>query len=179
VCNNNEVERGVGLAIPRKEASRGPGSRIARRKWVFGRLFRGASRRVIGWRKFCFCKLFTLKFSGTNCTNCPVVCGPYHFKQVGLLVCQALLAWFKELHGYNVAASQLCPSVEAAPDFGNIFNQSALGESMACAINPRNFNRDAYRETLFYSLLVIDCDRLSVWVLAQCIRLAHGLLNCK
>ena len=32
--NNNEVERGVGLAIPRKEASRGPGSRIARRKRI-------------------------------------------------------------------------------------------------------------------------------------------------
>jgi hypothetical protein len=91
-----------------------------------------------------------------------VVCGPYHFKQVGLLVCHALLAWFQQLHSYNVTALQLCPDVEAAPDFSNIFNQSALGEEMACAINPCNFNRDAYRETLFSSLLVIDCDRLSV-----------------
>jgi hypothetical protein len=73
-----------------------------------------------------------------------MVCGPRDLKQLDLLVRHVLLAWFEGLHGYNVAALQLCPNVEAASDFGNIFNQRAFCEEMACAINPRDFNRDAY-----------------------------------
>jgi len=73
-----------------------------------------------------------------------MVCGPRDLKQVGLHVRHALLAWFEGLHGNNVTALKLRPSVEAAPDFGNIFNQCAFSEEMACAINPRDFHRDAY-----------------------------------
>jgi hypothetical protein len=71
-----------------------------------------------------------------------VVGGPRHLKQEWLPVRHALLAWFEGPHGYNVAALQLCPNVEAAPDLGIIFNQCAFSEEMARAVNPRDFDRD-------------------------------------
>ena len=101
-----------------------------------------------------------MKFSGANGTNCPVVGGPGNLKQVGLLVYHALFAWFEGLHGNNVTALKLRPTVEAAPDFGNIFNQCPFSEEMARAINPRDFNTDTYWQALFPSLLVIDRDWL-------------------
>lgn len=93
--------------------------------------------------------------------------GPNNLKQLQLLVRHALLARFKRLDRNNFPALHLRPRVEAAPDLGNIFDQSALGEEMAYAINARDFNRNAYRETIFSSFVVIHCDRLYALVLMQ------------
>ena len=100
--------------------------------------------------------------------------GPNNLEQLQLLLRHALLARFKRLDRNNFTTLHLHPRVEAAPDFGNIFDQSAFGEQMAYAINARDFNRNAYRETIFSSFLVKDCDRLCVLVLLQEVCLAHG-----
>ena len=91
--------------------------------------------------------------------------GPNDLEQLQLLVRHALLARFKRLDRHNFPALHLRPRVEAAPDLGNIFYQSAFGEEMAYAINARDFNRNAYRETIFSSFVVKVCDRLYALVL--------------
>jgi hypothetical protein len=93
--------------------------------------------------------------------------GPNNLEQLQLLVRHALLARFQRLDRNNFPALHLRPRVEAAPDLGNIFNQSAFGEEMAYAINARDLHRNAYRETIFSSFVVKDCDRLCVLVLVQ------------
>jgi hypothetical protein len=93
--------------------------------------------------------------------------GPNNLEQLQLLVRHALLAGFKRLDGNNFPALHLRPRVEAAPDLGNIFDRSAFGEEMAYAIDARDFNRNAHRETIFSSFVVKDRDRLCVLVLVQ------------
>ena len=93
--------------------------------------------------------------------------GPHNLEQLQLLVRHALLARFKRLDRNNFPALHLRPRVEAAPNLGNIFDQSAFGEEMAYAINARDFNRNAYRKTVFSSFAVKDCDRLCVLFLVR------------
>jgi hypothetical protein len=144
-----------------------PSAGSARRNRVLVRLFGAAHRRGIEWWKFDVGKLFALKFSGANSATRPVMSGPNNLEQLQLLVRHALLARFKRFDRNNFATLHLRLRVEAAPDLGNIFDQSAFGEEMAYAINARDFNRNAYRETIFSSFAVIDCDRLCVLVLLQ------------
>jgi hypothetical protein len=134
---------------------------------VLVKLFGAAFRRGIEQRKFGVGKLFALKFSGPYSATCPVMSGPHNLEQLQLLARHALLARFKRLDGNNFPALHLRPRVEAAPDLGNIFNQSAFCEELAYAINARDFNRNAYRETIFSSSVVMDCDRLCVLILVQ------------
>jgi hypothetical protein len=93
--------------------------------------------------------------------------GPNNLEQLQLLVRHALLAGFKRLDRNNFPALHLRARVEAAPDLGNIFNQSAFGEKLAYAINARDLNRNAYRETIFSSFVIKDCDRLCILVLVH------------
>jgi hypothetical protein len=93
--------------------------------------------------------------------------GPNNLEQLQLLLRHALLAGFKRLYRDNFPALHLRPRVEAAPDLGNIFDQCAFGEEMAYAINACDFNRYAYRETIFSSFAVKDRDRLCNLILVQ------------
>jgi hypothetical protein len=157
-----QITRPAGLARMREEGSVAliPSAGSARQKQVLGKLFGAAFRRGIEQRKFGVGKLFALKFSGPYSATCPVMSGPHNLEQLQLLARHALLARFKRLDGNNFPALHLRPRVEAAPDLGNIFDQSAFGEEMAYVIDTRDFDRNAYREAIFSSFAVIDCDRL-------------------
>lgn len=100
-----------------------------------------------------------MKFSGADSATRPVMGGPNNLEQLQLLARHALLARFKRLDRHNFPALHLRSRVKAAPDLGDIFDQSAFGEEMAYAINARDFNRNAYGETLFSPSVVMDCDR--------------------
>jgi hypothetical protein len=168
-----QIPRQVGLFRMRKEGRKEgsvalvPSECSARRKRVLVRLFGAAYGRRIEWWKFDVGKLFAMKFSGADSATRPVVSGPNNLEQLQLLVRHALLPRFKRFDRNNFATLHLRPRVEAAPDLGNIFDQSAFGEEMAYSINTRDFNRNAYRETIFSSFAAIDCDRLCVLVLLQ------------
>jgi hypothetical protein len=157
-----QTPRPTGLVRLREEESVAPvpSAGSARRKRVLVKLFGSAFRRGIELWKFDVGKLFALKFSGAYSATCPVMGGPNDLEQLQLLVRHALLARFKRLDRNNFPALYLRPRVEAAPDLGNIFDQSAFGEEMAYVIDTRDFDRNAYREAIFSSFAVIDCDRL-------------------
>jgi hypothetical protein len=164
-----QIPRPAGLLKMREEGSVAlvPSAGPMRSKQVLGKLFGAVFRRGIEQRKFDVGKFFTLKFSGAYRATCPVMSGPNDLEQLQLLVRHALLARFKWLDRNNFPALHLHPRVEAAPDLGNIFNQSAFGEEMAYAINARDFNRNVYRETIFSSFVVKDCDLQCGLVLVQ------------
>ena len=162
-----QTPRPAGLVRMREEGSVAliPSAGSARQKQVLGKLFGAAFRRGIEQREFGVGKLFALKFSGAYSATCPVMSGPDNLEQLQLLARHALLARFKRLDGNNFPALHLRPRVEAAPDLGNIFDRSAFGEEMAYTIDARDFNRNAYRETIFSSFVVKVCDRLYALVL--------------
>ena len=172
-----QTDRKAGWVTQNREGSvaLSPHSGLVRRKWVVGGLLRGASRRVIGWRKFRLCKLFTLKFARADSANGFVVRRPGHLKQLGLIVRQDLLAWFKGFNRNNVATLKLGLRIEATPDFCNVFNPRLFGEEMACGVDSSNFNGNIDRKTLFPSLLLVG-NRLCL-VPVRWIRLAHRFLN--
>jgi hypothetical protein len=84
-----------------------------------------------------------------------VVRRPRYLKQLGLIVRQNLLAWFKRFDRNDVAALKLRLGVEATPDFCNVLDARLFGEQMACRVDSSDFDGNIDREAFFPSLPLV------------------------
>ena len=147
----NDCQQWRAIGKHRKEASRWPDLRLARREWVLGRLFRGESREIIGRRKFGVREFFTLKPSGADRALGSVIRGPHHLKELVLLVRHDLLAWLKRFNGNNVTTLKLRSRLEMATAVSHILHESLFAEQASGAVDPRDFRGNVYRNALFSS----------------------------